>query len=61
MSPKEELYEEIILATSLYKESLEILDEIIVADNSNDQAVKQLHEAREYLFSFLDVPNYRAV
>ena len=61
MTPKEELYDEIILATSLYKESLEILDEVIVADKSNDQAVKQLHEAREYLFSFLEIPNYRVI
>ena len=58
MNPQSELLKEITMAVSLYKEALEKLDETIMTGKTNDFIVKEVHDAREYLFSFLETPQY---
>ena len=58
MNPQEEILKEVTIAISLYKESLEILDTCLTTNNMCDEPVKNLHGAREYMFSFLNTPQY---
>lgn len=58
MNPQEELLREVMAAVSLYKESLEILDTSLMNDKTHDKSVKEMHESRDYLFSFLETPQY---
>ena len=57
-TPQTELLKELTIAISLYKESLEALDDSLLTNKTHDKAVKDMHEAREYLFTFLETPQY---
>lgn len=58
MNPQEELFKEVMMAISLYKESLDILDTSLMKDKTHDKAALDMHDARDYLFSFLETPQY---
>ncbi len=58
MNPQGELLKEVTIAVSLYKESLDELDDAMIVCDINDTIVKKVHDAREHMFSFLDTPQY---